>query len=51
MARTKGAKDLKPRKRKKTKEPTKPMRVPISMIDKVKEFIKRKVRANVKKDI
>lgn len=39
MPRTKGAKDKKPRKR--VKQPTKPMRVPVTLIGKVKEFIKQ----------
>ena len=41
MPRTKEAKDLKPRARRKKKEPTTRIRVPLSLLDKVKDFIKQ----------
>jgi hypothetical protein len=43
MPRTKGAKDLKPRKRRVKKEPTVRMRVPESLFDKVTALIRKKV--------
>jgi hypothetical protein len=48
MPRTKGAKDLKPRARKKKKEPTTRIRVPLSLLDKIKDFIKQLISKHEK---